>query len=398
MLKNDKGITLVALGITIVVMTIMAAILAYSVSDVGKVGEATNAVQDTYENDKSKAENEIGRVNDEWGNVINKKGIDNETVVKTWLTPEEVSAVNTHTGLQTINYVPDTVDTTVTIPADYNGGVADQNFTQSSLGAQSLSWYVLSADEKGVNLVSSPTSSTVTFCDAGGYDNCLYYLNELSTKLFTKESLGVTADRVHALRLTDIKYAAEQMNGSGYNWDATFVEGSTKNSTFRSTLAVGTSSGNRKYPQIYGTNTGTVNTNNQLYDEYSKKNEKPIEGDYIGSTSKMANVLNVKDTFFYTANNSTCKSALGNFGNSGVAVTLIDSNISSWIATRFITFASEQCDYGLRFLSYTGNGLRMNTLCVSNGTIYQPSNAFRVVAQIPASMVNVSSNGTVTLK
>ena len=81
MLKNDKGITLVALGVTIVVMTIMAAILAYSVSDVGKVGEATNAVQETYENDKSNAENEIGRVNDEWGNVINKKGIDNETVV-----------------------------------------------------------------------------------------------------------------------------------------------------------------------------------------------------------------------------------------------------------------------------------------------------------------------------
>ena len=81
MIKNEIGITLVSLAIAIVVMTLMAGLIAYSVSDIGKVGEATNTVQDTYQSDKRKAESEVNKVNDEWGDVINKKGIDNETVV-----------------------------------------------------------------------------------------------------------------------------------------------------------------------------------------------------------------------------------------------------------------------------------------------------------------------------
>ena len=114
-------------------------------------------------------------------------------------------------GLMEVNYKPAETNNTVIIPGVYSGANADQELSQSYFRVQNLKWYVLNADENGVNLVSQALKNVI-FGNAGGYDNCLYYYKEIATHLFKNETKGVTEDRVHVFNLTDIKKTAEKIN------------------------------------------------------------------------------------------------------------------------------------------------------------------------------------------
>ena len=310
-----------------------------------------------------------------------------------------ISAINKNTALQTIDYHPAlNSSASVTIPGNNNGGAANQTFTQSSLGTQSLKWYVLNADSNGVNLVSQPTSESIQFKDAGGYDNCLYYLKLISTNLFTNEAeYGVGASRVHALNLTDIKKAAEAINGSSYSWDTSVIAKSADAYNNGSIGKKQYTPTNKIYPQIYGTSTGTVNINNPMYDEEVASSYSPKSGDLVGSTSKKASKLTVYHTFFGTKNCDNTKSILGNFGNSGIGGELFNaSGTNYWLASRCILGGLSSVNYELRrvYSGYIGS----STLCYSMNRAESPSHAYRVVVSIPGSKVNVYSNGKITLK
>ena len=317
----------------------------------------------------------------------------------TGLSEAQIAAINTHTGLQEISYKPAAnASTSIVIPSDKNGGVADQTFTQANLGTQSLKWYVLSADENGVNLVSQPTSTTVQFKDAGGYDNCLYYLNEISTNLFKNEAeFGVDSSRVHALNLSDIKKAAEKMNSS-YNWDTQMIQASDANAYNNGSVGTKTyTPSKKKYPQIYGTSTGAVNTNNPMYDENPGTASDLISGDLIGSTSKTASTLTVNYTYLYSSDNATTKTRLGDFGSSGIGGELFNSSGTNyWLASRCVYAYSYVANFELRYV--VSGSLYYDYLCGSDGGTGNPRHACRVVVSIPGSRVNVSADGTVTLK
>ncbi|MBR3325082.1 MAG: hypothetical protein IKG14_03445 [Clostridia bacterium] len=315
---------------------------------------------------------------------------------------QAISAINSHSGLQEVEYKPAVTSTQVVIPSDKNGGATEQTFTQANLGTQSLKWYVLSADENGVNLVSQPTRTTVEFKDAGGYDNGLYYLNEISTKLFANESgYGVDSSRVHALNLSDIKKAAEGMNGSSYNWDTEMVQASredTYNDGQVGTKTYTYTPSNTKFPQIYGTEGNVAkSTNNPMYDEEVPSNYEPISGDLINSTSKTASTLTVNQTYLYSGNNETTKTRLGDFGSSGIGGELFNSSGTNyWLASRCVYAFSNDAEFDLRrvYSGYLGSG----RLCASDGNRSNPSHACRVVVSIPGSRVNVANDGTVSLK
>ena len=82
MLKREQGITLASLVVTVIILVILAGVYTYSIIDTPEVGEVTNEIEAIYNNDRKNAEEEINDVNSEWGSVINKNGIDDETVVQ----------------------------------------------------------------------------------------------------------------------------------------------------------------------------------------------------------------------------------------------------------------------------------------------------------------------------
>ena len=305
-----------------------------------------------------------------------------------------ISAINSHTALQTIDYKPAANSSaSVMIPGNNNGNLANQTFTQSNLGTQSLKWYVLNADSNGVNLVSQPTSKTIQFQDSGGYDNCLYYLNEIATKLFTNSGYGVDSSRTHAIRLTDIKNASEAMNGNSWSFDTTFLGGANKESTFQTEITV---NDNRKYPQIYGTGAIGIRPNNQVYDEAVGGSGIPKSGDLIANASG-ASSLKLYDTWFCYNDSATCKTKLGTFGTSGVGKDLFNSSGTNyWLATRYVYPDSEYASFGLR--NVVSGRVNYNFVVNSYGHTSSPNYACRVVVSVPGSKIKIAYDGTVTLK
>ncbi len=398
---KETGITLLALAVTIIVLLILAGVTrTVALSNNGVMDRAQYA-SNTWANatkDEEAMMGELGQQIDDLSNVGSGGG--STGLSETQITAIENKIKEAATPIK-VNYVPAAnASASVVIPSDKNGGVTEQTFTQANLGTQSLEWYVLSADENGVNLVSQPTSNDkkIKFQDAGGYDNCLYYLNEISTKLFSNESLGVDSSKIHALNLSDIKKAAEKMNGNSYSWDTQMIQASDANAYNNGSVGTKTyTPSNKKYPQIYGTSTGAVNTNNPMYDENPGTANDLISGDLIGSTSKTASTLTVNYTNLPSVDNATTKTRLGDFGSSGIGGELFNSSGTNyWLASRCVYAGSGYADFSLRCVD--SGCLRNGYLCSSDGGSYYPNYACRVVVSIPGSRVNATADGTVTLK
>ena len=394
---REAGITLVALVVTIIVLLILAGVtITLALSNNGVIGRAQQA-SNTWANatnDEEAMMGGLGQQIDDLSNVNSGGG-------STGLSEAQISAINTHTGLQEISYKPAAnASTSVVIPSDKNGGATEQTFTQANLGTQSLEWYVLSADENGVNLVSQLTSKMVQFKDAGGYDNCLYYLNEISTNLFkNEEEFGVDSSRVHALNLTDIKKATEKMNGNSYNFDTIFLGGAMKSHTvvdLGDSKTYGNETSHRKYPQIYGSGTGTITANNPMYDEEILPNYEP-KADLIANSS-LASTLTINSTTCWYIDNSTCKPNLGDFGRSGIGGELFTNGSNDyWLASRSIYANDLNVEYDLRRVTSAGY-LYYSGLAYSYDYAGEDICACRIVVSIPWSRVNVSADGLVTLK
>ena len=318
----------------------------------------------------------------------------------------------------TVEYTPTAnAEASIVIPSENNGGVAEQTFTQASVGSQTRQWYVLSTDDEGVNLVSTVTAQNVKFKDSAGYDNCLYYLDKIAKDLFTnEETYGVTRNRVHALNLTDIKKATEQMNSRtkvgerDWSWETDFLESSLLKANTDKTMFRGTADYTNSYytyhPTIYKADeSGVVTCNNPLYDE--KVIANPITTDSgikRNETYNPASKLTVNNTCFYfnsRPDNLTAlgKGTTGTFGNSKLADTLFNGdNGDFWLSTRLVEAFSNGANYGLHVVLY--GRFYFSLLGVSYGEPQSSSWGYplRVVVSVPGSHVSVDENGVVSLK
>lgn len=76
--KKEKGITLVSLVVTIIVMIIISTILIRTIDGMDVVTETMDEINYAYEQNKLEMEQEKENIDDKWGNIINNKAIDNE--------------------------------------------------------------------------------------------------------------------------------------------------------------------------------------------------------------------------------------------------------------------------------------------------------------------------------
>ena len=76
-MKKEKGITLQALAITIVIMAILAGIVATSSTESSKrIINAKNKKENEFGNNLNSTENKINDIKSSWENVISQNGID----------------------------------------------------------------------------------------------------------------------------------------------------------------------------------------------------------------------------------------------------------------------------------------------------------------------------------
>lgn len=70
MKKNEKGITLFSLVITIVVLALLAAVLVNASIDNSPAMEALNAIRDDYYEEQTQTEEKVNRMVNGWENII----------------------------------------------------------------------------------------------------------------------------------------------------------------------------------------------------------------------------------------------------------------------------------------------------------------------------------------
>ena len=69
-MKNENGITLLSLVITVIVLSILASLLVSASIKNNPAMETVNSMKDFYSNEQSKTKEEVDRVTNGWENVI----------------------------------------------------------------------------------------------------------------------------------------------------------------------------------------------------------------------------------------------------------------------------------------------------------------------------------------
>ena len=320
-LKNTKGITLVALVITIVILLILAGISISALTNTGIFQKAKDA--------KQKSENAALDQNtklDEYENEIDK------------YIPKANSLAKAVKVGDYVAYTPDKLDdnaltTLKTNLKNYSG--ASDNTTNSAIARDSLSWRVLDIDEKtgAVRLISAtPTSSTVTLGGYNGYNNAVKLLDDACSTLYNSK----LATKVQNLKIEDIQDKMKEKDYSKlyseYGKPQILLE-------------------HKKYPSIL------AQEKNQKVNEYEGTLDLSKQDNYINQTDVLeANSLEIKTTAWVKNDYEvlTADDFEGEYGQ--IYSDMFFKDYTYWMSSRCISTgvdAGSVCaNFGVRYVSF----------------------------------------------
>lgn len=268
-LKNTKGITLVALVITIVILLILAGISISALTNTGifqKAKEAKQKSDDAALDQNTKL--------DEYENELDK-----------YLPKQNENSLAKAVKVgDYVAYKPDKLDDNALATLknnlkNYSG--ASDNTINSAIARDTLSWRVLDIDEKtgAVRLISAtPTSSKVTLEGYNGYNNAVKLLDDACSTLYNSK----LATKVQNLKIEDIQ---DKMKTDYTKIDSNYGNRFTPS--------------NKYYPSILKKEKEqkiTVGQNTTTGTELDFSEQKIFENK---TESKQADTLDVKYTYWY---------------------------------------------------------------------------------------------------
>ena len=361
MLKNKKGITLVALVVTIVVLLILAGVSINLVLGnngiIAKAKEAETKSAEASQNDLKG----INALTEEMNNALGEKP-------KVDLSKYKIGDY--------VNYTYDTVSSGYTTPSTENG-YRNQTIAQST---ETLKWRILNIDEANgtVDLVSAtPTSNIVGFGEILGYNNGPYIMDKICEALYSNNSRGIKARSIDLLdmekHLTSDGITAR--NGSS----STVKYGKTK-----------TYASNTKYPSLYAGQKGAgVNVAETEVETKMEKIDITKGNDPYEESKAIAETEPTKDSTFETGKPLTVTSTYYgisiNGTNYGIAGDVMKSNNAFWVASRCVYALSDCAGFGLRFAD---TDMSNNGMYYSDGNAYGNNCRLRPVVSLPSSILS----------
>ena len=395
-LKNTKGITLVALVITIIILLILAGISISALTNTGifqKAKEAKQKSDDAALDQNTKL--------DEYENEIDKyipKANSLAKAVKVGdyvaYTPDKLDKsaldklkenLNTYSGarnLKTYSAIGrDNLSLRVIDGDEKTGAVrlisatpTSNNTTNSAIGRDNLGWRVLDVDEKtgAVRLISAtPTDKTIVLYGYDGYNNAVKLLDDVCSTLYNSK----LATKVQNLKIEDIQ---DKMKEKDY---------SKLYSEYGKTPI---QPENKKYPSIL------AQEKNQKVNEYEGTLDLSKQDNYINQTDVLeANSLELKITLW------------GKIGETGPKVLTADDfegddgkiysdmfckDYTYWMSSRCIYADSDRAGFIVRCVS--SGGVFANILYYSSGREDSGGFAFRPVITLNSNVQVTSGNGT----
>ena len=191
--KSTRGITLIALVITIIILLILAGISISALTNQGLFKNAKIA-----QNATERAEVEQGKTLNEYEDEINKYLETNKKVEGKIV--DRVNDGKIKIG-DYVKYTPDTASTDAILQELNTYSGSDKN-TTSTLTQESLNWRVLDVKDGQVRLISElPTNSKITLSSYNGYNNAVKLLDDTCNTLYSNSKL---ASKVQNLKIEDI--------------------------------------------------------------------------------------------------------------------------------------------------------------------------------------------------
>ena len=191
--SRNKGITLLALVITIIILLILAGISISALTNQGLFKNAKIA-----QNATEKAEVEQGKTLNEYEDEINKYLSNNDKTGERLV--DKVNDGTIKIG-DYVKYTPNTASTDSILQELNTYSGSDKN-TTSTLTQESLNWRVLDIKDGQVRLISElPTTSTITLSSYNGYNNAVKLLDDTCNVLYNNSKI---ASKVQNIKIEDI--------------------------------------------------------------------------------------------------------------------------------------------------------------------------------------------------
>ena len=364
--KTEKGITLVALVVTIVVLLILAGVSINLVLGnngiIAKAKEAETKSAEASQNDL-KGMNALA---EEMNNALGEKP-------KVDLSKYKIG--------DSVNYTYDPASSSYTLESKYSGYSSNQTIAQTT----GLTWKVLNVDKENdtVDIISTnPTSSTVIFANILGYNNGPYLMNEICKAQYSNKTLGVNARSINLLDMEKHLTADGITARNAYQYDSSTAKyGTTK--TYPS---------NTKYPSLYANQKGAgpniteaeaskkitqpdTTKGNDPYEESKPIVPKGTTEPTNDSTYGTGNPLTVTQTYYYRSINDT---------NYGTASSILANSTKFWVAARDVHTRSDYATFGLRIADTNAYGCNM---FYSNGDTGGSTCALRPVVSLPSRLL-----------
>ena len=189
--NGQKGITLVALVITIIILLILATISIQALTNTGLFAKAQEAKEKT----KNATENQAKTLN-EYEDELNK--------YVSGTTQTQKLADKVKVG-DYVEYTPDELgnESLTTLKTNLNTYSGNSNSTVNpAIKRDDLKWRVLDIQNGQVRLISeTPTTSKIELYGYNGYNNAVKLIDDACSTLYTNKQLAST---VQNLKIEDI--------------------------------------------------------------------------------------------------------------------------------------------------------------------------------------------------
>ena len=359
--KTEKGITLVALVVTIVVLLILAGVsINLVLGNNGIIAKAKDAETKSAEASQNDLKG-MNALTEEMNNAFGEKP-------KVDLSKYKIGDY--------VNYTYDKAENYVLTSATCGSGSNPSTGIPQTTG---LKWRILNIDEANgtVDLVSAaPTSNTVWFKGILGYNNGPYVMDKICEELYSNNRRGIKA---RSIDLIDMEKHLTAAGIAARNADSNAVKyGTTKTYT-----------SNTKYPSLYagqkgaGVNVAEANASIIAQPDISKGNDPYEESKEIATTEPTTdstygteNPLTVTQTYYYIPINEP------NYGDAG---SVLSNSTWYWVASRYVATDSDYAGFGLR---NAGTYTDARIMFGSDGDTGDSFNSLRPVVSLSSSILS----------
>ena len=390
--KSTKGITLIALVVTIIILLILAgvsiAMLTGNNGVLTKAGEAKVRTGDAGDLEKIQLEvagsfDESGKINlaklksnfDE--NGISYNDVDSFPITATLNRVKRIINQNgemtepvDRTGIQVGDYIDYSPDVAETVTYSNDNMTRYSGYTSYNVDLKrdtTMKWQVLRINEDGsMDIIGTPTTSKVYFQAAEGYNNGVYLMNDICKTLYSNSAHNITArsvnqDDMEKWLTDDVKDASGNVTTKGGKTAKSesiksYISSLTGGTDYIESVDTANNTVKYKkdrsyYPILAGYENGIgIDTDVKtdgigLSEENVKVNNTPLIPTEQTST-QATNNLAVKQTYYSISINST---------NYGAGAKALSNNTYYWVASRYVICDSDRAKFGLRFArTYTG--------------------------------------------